>query len=117
MYVGADGKPLTSDASQARGGTSTATPAMPQQDGGVAAARRYSVYRRPAESAQSSNWGHVDPDTGEYTYEGIGAFHRTSLIEPRQVQELGVSAVDASTGRYDPQRSGSSQRRRRQLPY
>ncbi len=46
--------------------------------------------------------GDIDPATGEYTYSGIGAV-QDELDRAKDVQELGVSAVDASMGRYDPQ--------------
>ncbi len=98
MFVGADGTP-TSDASQARvdqyGNPVLAT------EGGVAAP---DVIRFTDAQQKALNLltGDIDPDTGEYTYSGIGAF-QDELDRAKDVQELGVSAVDASMGRYDPQ--------------
>jgi len=97
MYVGADGTP-TSDASQAQvdqyGNPVFAT------EGGVAPP---DVIRFTDAQQKAINLltGDVDPDTGEYTYSGIGAF-RDELDRAKQVQELGISAVEGSTGRYDP---------------
>ena len=98
MFVGADGKP-TSDASQARV-DQYGNPVM-ATDGGVAAP---DVIRFTDAQQKALNLltGDIDPDTGEYTYEGIGAF-QDELDRAKAVQELGVSAVDASMGRYDPQ--------------
>ena len=98
MFVGADGNP-TSDASQARvdqyGNPVLAT------EGGVAAP---DVIRFTDAQQKALNLltGDIDPDTGEYTYSGIGAF-QDELDRAKAVQELGVDAVDASIGRYDPQ--------------
>ncbi len=98
MFDGADGTP-TSDASQARvdqyGNPVLAT------EGGVAAP---DVIRFTDAQQKALNLltGDIDPDTGEYTYSGIGAF-QDELDRAKDVQELGVSAVDASMGRYDPQ--------------
>ena len=97
MFVGADGTP-TSDASQARvdqyGNPVLAT------EGGVA---EPDVIRFTDAQQKALNLltGDIDPDTGEYTYEGIGAF-KDELDRAKAVQELGVDAVDASMGRYDP---------------
>ena len=97
MFVGADGTP-TSDASQARvdqyGNPVLAT------EGGVAAP---DVIRFTDAQQKALNLltGDIDPDTGEYTYEGIGAF-KDELDRAKAVQELGISAVEGSTGRYDP---------------
>ena len=97
MYVGADGTP-TSDASQAQvdqyGNPVFAT------EGGVAAP---DVIRFTDAQQKAINLltGDIDPDTGEYTYSGIGAF-QDELDRAKQVQELGISAVEGSTGRYDP---------------
>ena len=98
MFVGADGKP-TSDASQARV-DQYGNPVM-ATDGGVAAP---DVIRFTDAQQKALNLltGDIDPATGEYTYEGIGAF-QDELDRAKAVQELGVSAVDASMGRYDPQ--------------
>ena len=98
MFVGADGKP-TSDASQARV-DQYGNPVM-ATDGGVAAP---DVIRFTDAQQKALNLltGDIDPATGEYTYEGIGAF-QDELDRAKDVQELGVSAVDASIGRYDPQ--------------
>tara|TARA_R100000654_G_C2686339_1_gene127918 strand:+ start:2046 stop:3230 length:1185 start_codon:yes stop_codon:yes gene_type:complete len=98
MFVGADGTP-TSDASQARV-DQYGNPVM-ATDGGVAAP---DVIRFTDAQQKALNLltGDVDPDTGEYTYSGIGAF-QDELDRAKQVQELGVSAVDDSMGRYDPQ--------------
>ena len=97
MFVGADGTP-TSDASQARvdqyGNPVLAT------EGGVAAP---DVIRFTDAQQKALNLltGDIDPTTGEYTYEGIGAF-QDELDRAKAVQELGISAVEGSTGRYDP---------------
>ena len=98
MFVGADGNP-TSDASQAQV-DQYGNPVM-ATDGGVAAP---DVIRFTDAQQKALNLltGDVDPDTGEYTYSGIGAF-QDELDRAKQVQELGVSAVDDSMGRYDPQ--------------
>jgi len=98
MFVGADGTP-TSDASQARV-DQYGNPVM-ATDGGVAAP---DVIRFTDAQQKAINLltGDVDPDTGEYTYSGIGAF-QDELDRAKAVQELGVDAVDASMGRYDPQ--------------
>ena len=98
MFVGADGKP-TSDASQARV-DQYGNPVM-ATDGGVAAP---DVIRFTDAQQKALNLltGDIDPDTGEYTYEGIGAF-KDELDRAKAVQELGVDAVDASMARYDPQ--------------
>ena len=98
MFVGADGNP-TSDASQARV-DQYGNPVM-ATDGGVAAP---DVIRFTDAQQKALNLltGDIDPATGEYTYEGIGAF-QDELDRAKAVQELGVSAVDASIGRYDPQ--------------
>jgi len=98
MFVGADGTP-TSDASQARV-DQYGNPVM-ATDGGVAAP---DVIRFTDAQQKALNLltGDVDPDTGEYTYSGIGAF-QDELDRAKAVQELGVDAVDASMGRYDPQ--------------
>ena len=98
MFVGADGNP-TSDASQARV-DQYGNPVM-ATDGGVA---QPDVIRFTDAQQKAINLltGDVDPATGEYTYSGIGAF-QDELDRAKDVQELGVSAVDASMGRYDPQ--------------
>ena len=98
MFVGADGNP-TSDASQAQV-DQYGNPVM-ATDGGVAAP---DVIRFTDAQQKALNLltGDVDPDTGEYTYSGIGAF-QDELDRAKAVQELGVDAVDASMGRYDPQ--------------
>tara|TARA_R100001163_G_scaffold65819_1_gene65251 strand:+ start:3054 stop:4238 length:1185 start_codon:yes stop_codon:yes gene_type:complete len=98
MFVGADGTP-TSDASQARV-DQYGNPVM-ATDGGVA---EPDVIRFTDAQQKALNLltGDIDPDTGEYTYEGIGAF-QDELDRAKAVQELGVSAVDDSMGRYDPQ--------------
>jgi len=98
MFVGADGNP-TSDASQAQV-DQYGNPVM-ATDGGVAAP---DVIRFTDAQQKALNLltGDIDPDTGEYTYEGIGAF-QDELDRAKAVQELGVDAVDASMGRYDPQ--------------
>ena len=97
MFVGADGNP-TSDASQAQV-DQYGNPVM-ATDGGVAAP---DVIRFTDAQQKALNLltGDIDPDTGEYTYEGIGAF-KDELDRAKAVQELGVDAVDASMGRYDP---------------
>ncbi len=97
MFVGADGTP-TSDASQARV-DQYGNPVM-ATDGGVA---EPDVIRFTDAQQKALNLltGDIDPDTGEYTYEGIGAF-QDELDRAKAVQELGVSAVDDSMGRYDP---------------
>jgi len=97
MYVGADGTP-TSNASEAQvdqyGNPVFAT------EGGVA---QPDVIRFTDAQQKAINLltGDVDPDTGEYTYSGIGAF-QDELDRAKQVQELGISAVEGSMGRYDP---------------
>lgn len=98
MFVGADGNP-TSDASQARV-DQYGNPVM-ATDGGVAAP---DVIRFTDAQQKALNLltGDIDPATGEYTYSGIGAF-QDELDRAKAVQELGVDAVDASMGRYDPQ--------------
>ena len=98
MFVGADGNP-TSDASQAQV-DQYGNPVM-ATDGGVAAP---DVIRFTDAQQKALNLltGDIDPDTGEYTYSGIGAF-QDELDRAKAVQELGVDAVDASMGRYDPQ--------------
>ena len=98
MFVGADGNP-TSDVSQAQV-DQYGNPVM-ATDGGVAAP---DVIRFTDAQQKALNLltGDIDPDTGEYTYEGIGAF-QDELDRAKAVQELGVDAVDASMGRYDPQ--------------
>jgi len=98
MFVGADGNP-TSDASQAQV-DQYGNPVM-ATDGGVA---QPDVIRFTDAQQKALNLltGDIDPDTGEYTYEGIGAF-QDELDRAKAVQEFGVDAVDASMGRYDPQ--------------
>ena len=98
MFVGADGTP-TSNASEAQV-DQYGNPVM-ATDGGVAAP---DVIRFTDAQQKALNLltGDIDPATGEYTYSGIGAF-QDELDRAKAVQELGVSAVDASMGRYDPQ--------------
>ena len=98
MFVGADGNP-TSDASQAQV-DQYGNPVM-ATDGGVA---QPDVIRFTDAQQKALNLltGDIDPATGEYTYEGIGAF-QDEIDRAKAVQELGVSAVDDSMGRYDPQ--------------
>lgn len=98
MFVGADGNP-TSDSTQAQV-DQYGNPVM-ATDGGVA---EPDVIRFTDAQQKALNLltGDIDPATGEYTYEGIGAF-QDELDRAKAVQELGVSAVDDSMGRYDPQ--------------
>jgi len=98
MFVGADGNP-TSDSTQAQV-DQYGNPVMATA-GGVAAP---DVIRFTDAQQKALNLltGDIDPDTGEYTYSGIGAF-QDELDRANEVQELGVSAVKDSTGRYDPQ--------------
>jgi len=98
MFVGADGNP-TSDSTQAQV-DQYGNPVM-ATDGGVAQA---DVIRFTDAQQKALNLltGDVDPDTGEYTYSGIGAY-KDELDRGKAVSELGVSAVDDSMGRYDPQ--------------
>jgi hypothetical protein len=98
MFVGADGNP-TSDSTQAQV-DQYGNPVM-ATDGGVA---QPDVIRFTDAQQKALNLltGDIDPDTGEYTYSGIGAF-QDELDRANEVQELGVSAVKDSTGRYDPQ--------------
>jgi hypothetical protein len=98
MFVGADGNP-TSDSTQAQV-DQYGNPVM-ATDGGVA---QPDVIRFTDAQQKALNLltGDVDPDTGEYTYSGIGAY-QDELDRGKAVSELGVDAVDASMGRYDPQ--------------
>ena len=98
MFVGADGNP-TSDSTQAQV-DQYGNPVM-ATDGGVAAP---DVIRFTDAQQKALNLltGDVDPDTGEYTYSGIGAY-KDELDRGKAVSELGVTAVDDSMGRYDPQ--------------
>ena len=98
MFVGADGNP-TSDSTQAQV-DQYGNPVM-ATDGGVA---QPDVIRFTDAQQKALNLltGDVDPDTGEYTYSGIGAY-KDELDRGKAVSELGVSAVDDSMGRYDPQ--------------
>ena len=98
MYVGADGIP-TSDASQAQvdqyGNPVFAT------EGGVAEPDvvRFTDAQQKAIELLT---GKQDPVTGEYDYSGIGAF-KDEIDRAKQVQEMGIGAVDSTLGRYDPQ--------------
>ena len=98
MFVGADGNP-TSDSTQAQV-DQYGNPVM-ATDGGVAAP---DVIRFTDAQQKALNLltGDIDPKTGKYTYSGIGAY-QDELDRAKDVQELGVSAVDDSMGRYDPQ--------------
>ena len=98
MFVGADGNP-TSDSTQAQV-DQYGNPVM-ATDGGVA---QPDVIRFTDAQQKALNLltGDVDPDTGEYTYSGIGAY-QDELDRGKAVSELGVTAVDDSMGRYDPQ--------------
>ena len=98
MFVGADGNP-TSDASQAQvdqyGNPVFAT------EGGVAEPDviRFTDAQQKAIELLT---GKQDPVTGEYDYSGIGAF-KDELDRAKQVQEMGIGAVDSTLGRYNPQ--------------
>jgi len=98
MFVGADGNP-TSDSTQAQvdqyGNPVFAT------EGGVAEPDviRFTDAQQKAIELLT---GKQDPVTGEYDYSGIGAF-KDELDRAKQVQEMGIGAVDSTLDRYDPQ--------------